>query len=94
MAIFAGYHWPGNVRQLQNIVRNIVVLHNGEQVLVEHLPHPINSSLDNKEVTEIKPLPYQTVQQKQHEPNEVAMDISINYYRLKPVVCKNACKAE
>ena len=32
-----GYAWPGNVRQLQNTIRNTVVLNNGEQVLPEML---------------------------------------------------------
>ncbi|EJG1534316.1 sigma-54-dependent Fis family transcriptional regulator [Vibrio parahaemolyticus] len=32
------YEWPGNVRQLQNIIRNIVVLNNEEKVTVAHLP--------------------------------------------------------
>ncbi|EGR0696666.1 sigma-54-dependent Fis family transcriptional regulator [Vibrio parahaemolyticus] len=32
------YEWPGNVRQLQNIIRNIVVLNNDEKVTVAHLP--------------------------------------------------------
>ena len=27
----SAYPWPGNVRQLQNVVRNVVVLHDGEQ---------------------------------------------------------------
>ncbi|NBB82637.1 MAG: response regulator, partial [Alphaproteobacteria bacterium] len=31
-ARLAAYHWPGNVRQLQNVVRNIVVLHDGVEV--------------------------------------------------------------
>ncbi|CAM3625398.1 sigma-54-dependent transcriptional regulator [Vibrio aerogenes] len=35
------YHWPGNVRQLQNIMRNIVVLNNDSTVSVEHLPDQI-----------------------------------------------------
>lgn len=30
--ILLDYEWPGNVRQLQNVVRNIVVLHDGELV--------------------------------------------------------------
>ncbi|RXJ73625.1 sigma-54-dependent Fis family transcriptional regulator [Veronia nyctiphanis] len=37
------YDWPGNVRQLQNILRNVVVLHNGEQVTEEMLPPPLSS---------------------------------------------------
>ncbi|HFD4275724.1 TPA: sigma-54-dependent transcriptional regulator [Vibrio parahaemolyticus] len=32
------YEWPGNVRQLQNIIRNIVVLNNDEKITVAHLP--------------------------------------------------------
>ncbi|HHE0365457.1 TPA: sigma-54-dependent transcriptional regulator [Vibrio parahaemolyticus] len=32
------YEWPGNVRQLQNIIRNIVVLNNDEKVTVARLP--------------------------------------------------------
>jgi len=43
------YPWPGNVRQLQNIIRNIVVLHNDTIVKFEHLPAPLNS-LDPKEI--------------------------------------------
>ncbi len=30
--------WPGNVRQLQNVVRNVVVLHEGEVVTLAMLP--------------------------------------------------------
>ncbi len=30
--------WPGNVRQLLNVIRNIVVLHDGPEVLPEMLP--------------------------------------------------------
>jgi DNA-binding NtrC family response regulator len=33
------YPWPGNVRQLQNAIRNIVVLNDGEQVTEEMLPN-------------------------------------------------------
>ncbi|HHP5764685.1 TPA: sigma-54-dependent transcriptional regulator [Vibrio parahaemolyticus] len=36
--VFKHYEWPGNVRQLQNIIRNIVVLNNDEKVTVAHLP--------------------------------------------------------
>ena len=32
------YHWPGNVRQLQNVVRNVVVLHAGKTVTPDMLP--------------------------------------------------------
>lgn len=32
------YPWPGNVRQLQNVMRNIVVLHDGETVTESMMP--------------------------------------------------------
>jgi DNA-binding NtrC family response regulator len=37
------YEWPGNVRQLQNVIRNIVVLHNDKVVKLAHLPAPLNN---------------------------------------------------
>lgn len=37
------YEWPGNVRQLQNVIRNIVVLHNGREVTEHMLPPPLNT---------------------------------------------------
>ena len=41
-SIFMAYEWPGNVRQLQNVVRNIVVLNDAEDVSVNLLPAPLN----------------------------------------------------
>jgi two-component system repressor protein LuxO len=41
-AILLDYDWPGNVRQLQNVVRHIVVLNNAEVVSPAMLPLPIN----------------------------------------------------
>ena len=39
--IIRAYSWPGNVRQLQNMVRNIVVLNDGEVVVPQMLPEPL-----------------------------------------------------
>ncbi|MBC7004080.1 sigma-54-dependent Fis family transcriptional regulator [Photobacterium sp. BZF1] len=40
--LFEQYHWQGNVRELQNVIRNIVVLNSGEEVTLEMVPPPIN----------------------------------------------------
>jgi two-component system repressor protein LuxO len=40
--ILRHYDWPGNVRQLQNVIRNIVVLHHAETVEKHHLPPPLD----------------------------------------------------
>lgn len=37
------YSWPGNIRQLQNVIRNVVVLHNEKIVQLKHLPPPLES---------------------------------------------------
>jgi two-component system, repressor protein LuxO len=41
-AVFMDYEWPGNIRQLQNVLRNVVVLYEAEQVTVDMLPAPLN----------------------------------------------------
>ena len=37
-ALLMRYTWPGNIRQLQNVVRNVVVLHNGPLVTLNMMP--------------------------------------------------------
>jgi len=43
--IIKNYAWPGNVRQLQNVIRNIVVLNDGKQVGLDMLPPPLTPGL-------------------------------------------------
>ena len=38
---FIEYEWPGNVRQLQNVLRNAVVLNHGKEITLPMLPPPI-----------------------------------------------------
>ncbi len=40
--VFCSYAWPGNVRQVQNVVRNLVVLNQAEEVTLAMLPPPLN----------------------------------------------------
>jgi DNA-binding NtrC family response regulator len=35
---FRAYSWPGNVREVQNVIRNIVVMNTGDVVMPEMLP--------------------------------------------------------
>jgi two-component system, repressor protein LuxO len=39
--LFRSYHWPGNVRQLLNVLRNVVVLNDGGTVTRDMLPEGI-----------------------------------------------------
>ncbi|MDC5706783.1 quorum-sensing sigma-54 dependent transcriptional regulator LuxO [Vibrio europaeus] len=45
---FARYEWPGNVRQLQNVLRNVVVLNNGREIDLAMLPPPLNQPSKNE----------------------------------------------
>ncbi|MCZ8313341.1 sigma-54 dependent transcriptional regulator [Phreatobacter sp.] len=38
LAIVSGFAWPGNVRQLQNVIRRLVVMHDGDRVTAAMLP--------------------------------------------------------
>ncbi|TYO96245.1 sigma-54 interaction domain-containing protein [Desulfallas thermosapovorans] len=37
--IFMGYHWPGNVREMENIIERAFNLVDGQVIEPEHLPH-------------------------------------------------------
>jgi len=41
VALLAGYHWPGNLRELQNVVERAVLLADGETIRRSHLPREI-----------------------------------------------------
>ena len=56
-AVFRAYDWPGNVRQLQNVVRNVVVLHDGQLVEPRMLPEPLKSRAVEGPVVPAAPAP-------------------------------------
>jgi two-component system, repressor protein LuxO len=43
---FLNFPWPGNVRQLQNVLRNIVVLNDSDKVTLNMLPQEIADCVD------------------------------------------------
>jgi two-component system repressor protein LuxO len=47
--IFVTYNWPGNVRQLENTIRNIVVLNKGTVITSEMLPVDIVSKKTSRD---------------------------------------------
>jgi DNA-binding NtrC family response regulator len=44
-AAFLAYAWPGNIRELQNVIRNIAVLREGSTVTLSMLPPAIASAV-------------------------------------------------
>lgn len=59
-AVFATYPWPGNIRQLQNVVRNIVVLNQGDIVTPAMLPAPLDDLIHNPPSASPHPTPETT----------------------------------
>ena len=43
MQLLCGCDWPGNVRQLKNVIENLVVMVTDPVILPQHLPREINS---------------------------------------------------
>lgn len=41
MALLASYHWPGNIRELQNVMERAVLLADGQPIVGAHLPREI-----------------------------------------------------
>jgi DNA-binding NtrC family response regulator len=46
-ALFRHLNWPGNVRQLLNVIRHVVVLNDGPVVTRDMLPFELHHELDN-----------------------------------------------
>jgi len=57
--LFLKYPWPGNIRQLQNVVRNIVVLNEGREVSIPMLPPPLDQPFALGETIECTPIEVQ-----------------------------------
>jgi transcriptional regulator with PAS, ATPase and Fis domain len=41
MAALKSFSWPGNIRQLENVIQQAVLVCHGPTLLPEHLPHPL-----------------------------------------------------
>ena len=44
MLLLTGYHWPGNIRELQNVIERACVLAHGGEIRVENLPHDLTGA--------------------------------------------------
>ena len=44
-SLFLQYNWPGNIRELQNVIENMVVIHTGETITTDMLPATFGRSV-------------------------------------------------
>lgn len=46
LAVLESFSWPGNIRQLENMVQHAVLVSAGQELLLQHLPPMITQELD------------------------------------------------
>ena len=49
----AAYHWPGNIRELQNVMERAVVMCDGRQITIGDLPHAVAQATFNPQPAEV-----------------------------------------
>lgn len=54
--IFMKYPWPGNIRELRNVIRRAVLLEKGEYVTIQTLPTEIYTTTEENPVIVTKPI--------------------------------------
>jgi transcriptional regulator with PAS, ATPase and Fis domain len=81
-----GYHWPGNVRQLINVLEHGVILCDGSVIQLEHLPHEIIESkrdVDNQVDFETKEVDEQQHQELEERSKLIAALEEAKYNRTQ-----------
>ncbi|RXT05851.1 sigma-54-dependent Fis family transcriptional regulator [Ammoniphilus sp. CFH 90114] len=46
MSVLMSYHWPGNIKELRNVMERCVILAEEDMITVEHLPKNLTPSID------------------------------------------------
>lgn len=48
LALMGNYRWPGNIREMKNVIERICIMHSGPTLLPEHLPAEFSGSGDHE----------------------------------------------
>ncbi len=65
MDVFLNYDWPGNVRQLKNVIERVVVMAKGEKITLKDLPEDFPArnlvTLEEQPIKSLKELERQAI---------------------------------
>ena len=82
MAVITNAPWPGNIRELENMIERLVVTSPSSVITVDQLPKSILNTTSNKDALEIKIhriIPLKEAQQEMEKAMfEKAMELSPN----------------
>lgn len=53
-----GYSWPGNIRELKNLVQRLLILGSGDEIGVDEIDHALNAQQNAAESPNVPALPY------------------------------------
>ena len=54
LPVFTGYRWPGNIRQLENLIERLIVLSDGNEIKMNDLPEPMRAAAASDELVRIE----------------------------------------
>jgi two-component system response regulator HydG len=67
MALLVSYDWPGNIRELRNVMERLQILHRGDEVQPEDLPVELRTSRPRAEPLEAALVPLTEVERRHVE---------------------------
>jgi transcriptional regulator with PAS, ATPase and Fis domain len=69
VAVLEAFRWPGNIRQLENVIQQAVLVSTGPELLPQHLPQRVRDSADLAEPRVVAAVPVGTLMHNrdQHE---------------------------
>lgn len=81
---FYAYAWPGNIRELENVIRRVALIAEGSLITLDHLPSSMVSKLHGRKISseEVKLNPKKICQENERETLVRAL-IEFNYNKTK-----------